>query len=125
MNTKPKKSVISFELAAIAKDFSLTEGEAFTYLPLNVKETNKSSSGFDLKDLSINPTKTTPRVEFKNNGEFWMTGSCISLDFKSFFSPIANWLKEYLLRPAECTHINIKLRYISPDDLKGLVHNLF
>ena len=48
-----------------------------------------------MKDLIIMPTRRTPEIIFKANGDLLLNGSSFPEDVPYFFQPIFEWLEEF------------------------------
>ena len=70
-----------------------------------------------MKQLFIEGTKNSPRVELNPSGEIKIQGRCIMEDSSKFFNPIFLWVKY-----ATCKTINIEinLEYINTSSVKQL-----
>lgn len=75
-----------------------------------------------MKSLLIESTDTTPRVDFNlETGVFAIEGKAITNDAESFFTPVLEWLSEYIKRPSELTEVNIKLDYFNISSSKRIL----
>jgi len=67
-------------------------------------------------------TENTPEINFDPvSGELEMSGKSIPEDSMGFYSPIIDWLKEYVKRPADKTTFSFKLEYFNTSSSKLLL----
>ena len=67
-------------------------------------------------------TENTPEINFDPvSGELEMSGKSIPEDSMGFYSPIIDWLKVYVKRPAEKTTFSFKLEYFNTSSSKLLL----
>lgn len=67
-------------------------------------------------------TENTPEINFDPvSGEFEMSGKSIPEDSMGFYSPIIDWLKEYVKSPADKTIFSFKLEYFNTSSSKLLL----
>ncbi|NJM14598.1 MAG: DUF1987 domain-containing protein [Bacteroidales bacterium] len=71
-----------------------------------------------MNDLMIDPTTSTPKVEFKSNGELNMEGRSLPEDTARFYDPIIKWAKGF---HAKQIVFNIKLEYLNTSSSKQLL----
>lgn len=71
------------------------------------------TSSPELLPLTIGSPEETQWIEFRNTGNLVISGRIIPEDAVQFFAPIHQWLKDYSLRPARETHIEIDLEYFN------------
>jgi len=70
----------------------------------------------------LDSTTKTPRIQFDGNiGKFEISGRSIPENSAKFYSPLMDWVEEYIQNPAEETLINVKLEYFNTSSLKGLI----
>ncbi|MGI6339637.1 MAG: DUF1987 domain-containing protein [Bacteroidales bacterium] len=75
-----------------------------------------------MDELRIPSTKTTPEIILDPKGILNITGRSIQENIADFFSPVEEWICEYVRKPQELTVIDINLEYISSASAKVLVH---
>jgi hypothetical protein len=70
----------------------------------------------------LDSTSKTPKVIFDGkNGKFEISGRSIPENSAKFYSPLMEWIGDYVIHPAEETVINVKLEYFNTSSLKGLI----
>ncbi len=74
-----------------------------------------------MEDFYIEPSNSTPKVDFKICGELNLEGRSLPEDSIKFYSPLFVWAREYV---AEKTVINIKLEYLNTSSSKQLLQLL-
>jgi len=70
-----------------------------------------------MKQLVIEGTKQSPRVELNPTGELKIQGRCIIEDSVEFFKPIFKWVN---CSTFKTLHIDINLEYINTSSVKQL-----
>lgn len=76
-----------------------------------------------MKDLFIEGTNKTMEISCKR-GLIAFSGRSILNDPNSFFTPVENWIKEYIKSPESVTIINCKFEYIDTASFKRIFHLL-
>ncbi|MBE0654767.1 MAG: DUF1987 domain-containing protein [Bacteroidales bacterium] len=76
-----------------------------------------------MQPLIIEPTQKSPLIELKY-GELNFSGCSVHNDPRTFFTPVLNWIVEYLEDPPEETLVNIKFEYIDSSSLKFIFETL-
>ncbi len=67
-----------------------------------------------MKKLILNKTKNTPQITFdKKAGNFEISGRSLPEEVTSFFSPVFEWLNEYVAKPNDKTVFKFKLEYVN------------
>ncbi len=67
-----------------------------------------------LKPIIIEKTDNTPEIIFDNeNNVFHIKGSSIIENAHEFYSPIINWIKNYILNPNTKTNLFLDLYYLN------------
>jgi hypothetical protein len=61
----------------------------------------------------IRATKKTPRILLDPNGLIEFEGYSFLENTKSFYEPVVEWLKEYIIHPAEKTEVNFKMDFFN------------
>jgi hypothetical protein len=77
-----------------------------------------------MDELKISPTRNTPEVILNPEGIIKIRGRSISVNVTEFFNPVENWIKEYILAPAEITRVDMNLEYFNSASAKVLIHLL-
>jgi hypothetical protein len=78
-----------------------------------------------LTTLHIQPTSSTPEVHFDaSSGKFEMKGRSITENASEFYNPLIDWVKEYVVNPAETTTVTLLFDYINTSSSKSLMHLL-
>lgn len=66
-----------------------------------------------MRNLIIEKTKRTPKIEFYQHGELFITGNSISENAIEFYQPIMMWIEEFLNTNPEKIYITVDLEYIN------------
>lgn len=67
-----------------------------------------------MKKLIIDKTKNTPQIIFDKKGnDFEISGRSLPEEVTSFFSPVFDWLEEYIDNPNDKTVFKLKLEYVN------------
>jgi hypothetical protein len=67
-----------------------------------------------MKKLIIDKTKNTPQIIFnKEANNFEISGRSLPEEVTSFFSPVFDWLEEYIANPNDKTVFKLKLEYVN------------
>ena len=67
-------------------------------------------------------THKTPRIIFDGKiGRLEISGRSIPENSAKFYSPLMEWVEEYVRHPARETLISVKLEYFNTSSLKGLI----
>jgi TATA-box binding protein (TBP) (component of TFIID and TFIIIB) len=74
-----------------------------------------------MKDLQIEPTNTTPLVEFYESGKLILAGSVYPENAKEFFEPIIEWIEEF---QNEEVDFDLIIEYINTSSAKKLLELL-
>lgn len=75
-----------------------------------------------MKELRISPTKYSPEIILDPKGIIKIMGRSIHENVADFFSPVEEWIREYVRMPADLTIIDINLEYINSASAKVIVH---
>ncbi len=79
-----------------------------------------------LSKLEIKGTRDTPEIIFdKENNQFEITGDSLPEDTTKFFTPIFEWVSDYLKSPNKSTHLICKLEYFNSSSAKMLYELFF
>lgn len=71
-----------------------------------------------MQNLFIKATEKSLEIDLKT-GELSFSGCSIVSDPKQFFSPVSEWVEEYINNAPEQTTINIKLEYMDTASVKS------
>lgn len=72
--------------------------------------------------IIIDKTQDTPEVILdKNANEFKFEGTSIPEDSRKFYSPIFDWLDEYIEQPNKETIVTFKMEYFNTSSTKSLL----
>lgn len=75
-----------------------------------------------LYPLNIKQTECTPEVFFnKEKNQFYLRGDILPEDSFAFFTPVFNWLKEYVKNPNDITEFELSLGIINSSSIRRLV----
>jgi len=75
-----------------------------------------------INSLSIKPTNETPKVVLDaQNNIFELTGRSLPEDANKFFSPIKEWMVEYVKSPNPSTEIVFNLDYFNSSSARLIV----
>ncbi|MBU8893370.1 MAG: DUF1987 domain-containing protein [Bacteroidales bacterium] len=72
-----------------------------------------------IPNLEIKGTRDTPEIIFdKENNLFEIKGNSLPEDTTKFFSPLFEWISEYIKSPNKSTHLICKLEYFNSSSAK-------
>lgn len=75
--------------------------------------------------LIIEETEDTPKVIFdRTHNNFEISGRSLPEDAATFFTPIHQWLSEYVQSPNDETIFNLKLEYFNSSSAKQIMEVL-
>ncbi|MDA3953193.1 MAG: DUF1987 domain-containing protein [Bacteroidales bacterium] len=74
-----------------------------------------------MDDLLIQPTESTPQVEFKKSGQLSIKGRSLPEDPKKFYGQLFEWAEELT---AEDVQIDVKLEYVNTSSTKKIMELL-
>jgi len=74
-----------------------------------------------MNDLQIEPTKTTPLVDFFSSGKLVMAGNAYAENAKEFFDPIINWIMDLQVEEVD---FDLIIEYINTSSAKKLLELL-
>jgi len=78
-----------------------------------------------LPKLELKETRDTPEVLFdKENNKFELRGSSLPEDTTKFFTPIFDWIEEYIKDPNNSTHLVCKFEYFNSSSAK-MIYQVF
>ncbi len=70
-----------------------------------------------MKELSIDKTVKSLEVNC-SPGRIEFSGCSITNDPKVFFTPVKNWIRDYIKKPEKLTEVNLKFDYIDTASVK-------
>jgi hypothetical protein len=71
-----------------------------------------------MKELRFSPTKNTPEIILHPDGIIKIRGRSIHENAADFFSPVEDWISDYILTPADITSVDISLEYFNSASAK-------
>ena len=74
-----------------------------------------------LEKLKIAATDTSPEVNFDPSGKLELRGRSLMEDVISFYTPLLNWIEEYLENPKQNTIIILELEYFNSASARMIV----
>ncbi|HQQ93126.1 MAG TPA: DUF1987 domain-containing protein [Bacteroidia bacterium] len=75
-----------------------------------------------MENLKIASTNSTPEIDFRPNGELFMTGVTYPEDAFKFYEPVSKWLKDFKNSlPKNKIVLNIELDYVNTASLRILI----
>jgi hypothetical protein len=77
-----------------------------------------------MEELKISPSKNTPEIILNPNGMIRFKGRSIHENVTEFFTPVEDWISDYILSPAEVTSVDLNLEYFNSASAKVLIHLL-
>ncbi|MCK5169388.1 MAG: DUF1987 domain-containing protein, partial [Bacteroidales bacterium] len=78
-----------------------------------------------LAKLEIKGTRDTPEIILdQENNQFEIAGNSLPEDTTKFFTPIFEWISDYLKSPNKSTHLICKLEYFNSSSAK-MFYELF
>ena len=77
-----------------------------------------------MKDLIIEPTRKTPELLFKANGELFMTGISLPQNVIDFFMPVFSWLEQLKENSPARVVFTIDLIYLDTSSTKAILSML-
>ncbi len=73
-------------------------------------------------ELKISPTKNTPEILLSPEGVIRVRGRSIHENVIDFFSPVEDWITQYIINPANVTCVDMNLEYCNSASAKVLIH---
>ena len=73
-----------------------------------------------MKELTIEQTKDSLGVKCSPKGKIEMEGNSILANANKFFSPIIEWVDEYIKDPQKQTEITLKFNYVDTASVQGV-----
>ncbi len=77
-----------------------------------------------MRDLIIEPTRKTPEIVFKSNGELYMNGISLPQNVIDFFMPVFTWLEEFRSHSPKRIQFIIDLVYLDTSSTKAILSML-
>lgn len=77
-----------------------------------------------MEELKLEPTKNTPEILLNPAGIVRIKGRSIHENVTDFFSPVEDWITQYILNPASITCVDMNLEYCNSASAKVLIHIL-
>jgi hypothetical protein len=77
-----------------------------------------------MEELRIAPTKNTPEIFLSPDGVIRIKGRSIHENVANIFTPIEEWVSEYIRNPAEVTSVDMHLEYFNSASAKVFIHLL-
>lgn len=77
-----------------------------------------------MKDLIIEPTRKTPELHFKSNGELFMSGISLPQNVIDFFMPVFSWLEQLKDSAPPRIVFTIDLVYLDTSSTKAILSML-
>ncbi len=71
-----------------------------------------------MEELKFAPTKTTPEIFLNPEGIIRIRGRSIHENAADFFSPVEEWVSEYVKSPANVTSVELSLEYFNSASAK-------
>ncbi len=79
-----------------------------------------------MQALHIKATDKTPEVNFDPaNGNFIIKGKSIPSDAEDFYTPVLEWMDEYLKNPIAKTNVELNLEYFNITSSKRILFLLY
>lgn len=77
-----------------------------------------------MEELRIEPTKNTPEIFLSPDGVIRIKGRSIHENVANIFTPVEEWVSEYIRNPAEVTSVDMHLEYFNSASAKVFIHLL-
>lgn len=77
-----------------------------------------------MEELRLTATKSTPEVLLSPEGIIRIRGRSIHENVTDFFSPIEQWISDYIEEPADMTRVDMILEYFNSASAKVFIHLL-
>jgi SiaC family regulatory phosphoprotein len=77
-----------------------------------------------MRDLIIEPTRKTPEIVFKSNGELYLNGISLPQNVIDFFMPVFSWLEELKTQSPQNIRFVIDLVYLDTSSTKAILSML-
>ena len=75
-----------------------------------------------MRTLVINEDESTPKIVLdKENNKFEIEGISLPEDVFTFYSPVFEWIQDYLKEPNLSSELNIKLSYFNTSSSKVIL----
>lgn len=74
-----------------------------------------------MKNFKIESTSKTPKIDFNlDSGELLMSGISVPENAVAFYTPVLEWLVNYVTNPKNKTILSLKLSYLNTSSLQFL-----
>lgn len=77
-----------------------------------------------MNDLILDATDTSPKIEFKKNGDLLMIGESRPENVVKFFEPILNWLDDLTNNKPDHITLDFQLEYYNSSSAKFIMEML-
>lgn len=77
-----------------------------------------------MKELRISPTKNSPEIVLSPDGMLKIRGRSIHENVADFFTPVEEWIADYIENPADLTLVEMNLEYFNSASAKVFIHLL-
>ncbi|HQQ93275.1 MAG TPA: DUF1987 domain-containing protein [Bacteroidia bacterium] len=77
-----------------------------------------------MQDLIIEPTRKTPEIVFKTNGELHLSGISLPQNVIDFFMPVFSWLEQLKSMGLQKISFTIDLVYLDTSSTKAILSML-
>jgi hypothetical protein len=77
-----------------------------------------------MEELRISQTKNTPEILLSPEGIIRIKGRSIHENVADYFTPVEDWVTEYIEDPADTTIVDMNLEYFNSASAKIFVHLL-
>jgi hypothetical protein len=74
-----------------------------------------------MEELRIAPTKNTPEIFLSPDGVVRIKGRSIHENVANIFTPVEEWVSEYIRNPAEVTSVDMHLEYFNSASAKVFI----
>jgi hypothetical protein len=71
-----------------------------------------------MEELKFVQTKNTPEIILNPGGKIKIRGRSIHENAADFFTPVEDWISEYILSPADVTSVDMSLEYFNSASAK-------
>ena len=77
-----------------------------------------------MKSIVIKEAYTTPEVNFDPSGTLLIKGKSIHENTFGFYTPLMDWIREYVKQPAEFTVVDLYIEYLNSASSKALLETI-
>jgi hypothetical protein len=74
-----------------------------------------------MNELRISPSKNSPEIILSPNGVIKIIGRSIQENVAEFFTPVEEWVVQYIEVPAEITCVDLNLEYFNSASAKVFI----